>query len=156
MHCCLLVKSGPLGQLRSKTADRLTGQRSGGGNTVRSVWTQHTISSVNVLIATVRYVYLNHGTNYRLKANTCSIGYSCCLWSDGEIPNILTTRHDSRARQDTTGTHGWSFLYSWWATKFATKYTAASPSLSSATPTVWLATTIFNGFSSFPTSKCTR
>ena len=30
---------------------------------------------------------------------------------------------------------------------------AAPPTLSSATPTVWLATPIFNGFFSFPTSK---
>ena len=33
---------------------------------------------------------------------------------------------------------------------------AAPPNLSSATPTVWLATPIFNGFLSFPTSKCSR
>ena len=34
---------------------------------------------------------------------------------------------------------------------------AAAPlTLSSATPTVWLATLIFNGFMSFPTSKWSR
>ena len=32
----------------------------------------------------------------------------------------------------------------------------APPTLSSATPTVWLATPIFNGFWSFPASKCSR
>ena len=33
---------------------------------------------------------------------------------------------------------------------------AAPPTLSSATPTVWLATPIFNGFFSFSTLKCSR
>ena len=34
---------------------------------------------------------------------------------------------------------------------------AAAPlTLSSATPTIWLATPIFNGFFGFPTSKCSR
>ena len=32
----------------------------------------------------------------------------------------------------------------------------APPTLSSATPTLWLGTPIFNEFVSFPTSKCSR
>ena len=41
--------------------------------------------------------------------------------------------------------HGWSFLFSWWGD--------CPPTLTSATPTLWLAIPIFDGFWSFSASK---